>query len=266
MKPEPIYFNLYGNWYKGTLPPFMPLEGDIIAKILEDNYLVIKDEILSFYAKDSGLFDPMYVPHNYHNPDWKVFNFYGFTIKNRENIEKFPQLNSVLQQIPNMVGAQISVLKPHTRIKAHISGSNALIRYHLGILIPGKHPHLGIRVKTVEKAWEEGKVLAFTESHRHYAWNYTDLHRIVLLVDVIRPNYAKRKNYICAASLAIITMKMFATKFPSTKKIPIPITKAIFNTLTIPLYFLFFLQNSLGLDISKVMSFVKFNKTNNEKK
>lgn len=258
---EPIYFNLYGNWYKGNLPPFIPLDGSPVAQMLKDNFEIIKEEIIHFYESNHDEFTPMYVPHNYHNIDWQVFNFYGFTLKNPENIEKFPKLNRILLQIPNMVGAQISVLKPNTRIKAHISGSNALIRYHLGIVIPGEYPDLGIRIRTEEKCWKEGGVLAFSESHRHYAWNNTDKHRIVLLVDTIHPDYADKKNFICAASLAIITMKMFTVKFPFTKKLPVWLTKLIFRLFIIPLYVLFYFQSNWGMDISKIISKIKFNKS-----
>lgn len=258
MELEPIYFNLYGNWYKGSLPPFIPTEGSPVANKLKENFEIIREEIIGFYNLNKEEFSPMYVPHNYHNIDWQVFNFYGFTLKTPENIKKFPKLNSVLVQIPNMVGAQISVLKPHTRIKAHFSGSNALIRYHLGIFIPGTYPNIGIRVRTEERCWEEGEVLAFSESHRHYAWNNTDIHRIVLLVDTIHPDYADQKNFICAASLAIITMKMFTVKFPFTKKFPIWFTKFIFRVFTIPFYILFIIQNNLGIDLSKIIALMKF--------
>lgn len=257
---EPIYFNLYGNWYKGSLPPFVPVEDTLATQLLKDNYAVIKDEIVSYYNSGKEGFAPMYVPHDYQNINWQVLNFYGFTLKNIDNIKKFPKLNAVLLQIPNMVGAQISVLKPHTRILAHISGSNALIRYHLGILIPGKYPDIGIRVRTEDKCWEEGGVFAFSESHRHFAWNNTDKHRIVLLVDTIHPDYTDKKTYICAASLAIITMKMFTTQFPFLKKMPVWLTKLIFAVFLIPFYILFFLQDKLGIDISKIATFFKFKK------
>ncbi|MCO5229678.1 MAG: aspartyl/asparaginyl beta-hydroxylase domain-containing protein [Chitinophagales bacterium] len=260
LKREPIYFNLYGNWYKGKLPSFVNVENTITTKLLKDNFEEIRDEIIDYYNSNRPGFEPMYVPHNYHNINWQVLNFYGFTLKNIDNINKFPKLNSVLKQIPNMVGAQISVLNPNTRIKAHISGSNALLRYHLGIFIPGKYPDLGIRVRTENKCWEEGGVFAFSESHRHFAWNNTDKHRIVLLVDTVHPDYVDKKTYLCAASLAIITMKMFTTKFPRLKDIPIWLTKLLFNIFIIPFYFLFFLQEKFGIDISKIASFLKFKK------
>jgi hypothetical protein len=255
-----IYFNLTGNWYKGAIPSFYDIDSLDAAPVLEKHFPSIRDEIISFYEKETQLFEPMYVPHRYSDQNWLVFNFYGFMLKYPDNLKKFPALSQALSEIPNMVGAQISVLAPHTRIKAHISGSNALIRNHLGILIPGAYPDLGIRVRGEERCWEEGKVLAFTESHRHYAWNYTDKARIVLLVDTIHPDYADKKYYICAASLAVLVLKMFAFKFPTTKKWPTWLIKILHQVVTFPFLIILFLQNKLGINIASLLQKLKFKK------
>jgi hypothetical protein len=257
---EKIYFNITGNWYKGVVPAFYDKEDLEAAPVLEGHFAEIREEIIRFYSTNTKMFEPMYVPHQYEDKNWLVFNFYGFMLKYPENLQHFPKLAKVLEQIPNMVGAQISVLMPHTRIKAHISGSNALIRNHLGIVIPGGYPELGIRVKTEERCWEEGKVLAFTESHRHYAWNNTDKVRIVLLVDTIHPAFAHRKSYISAASLAVLVLKMFAVKFPISKKLPYWGILFLHRLFTLPFLFIFFLQNRLYIDVAGKLQKLKFKK------
>ena len=259
-KREPIYFNLTGNWYKGNIPAFYDVSKLASAKILEENYEKIKAEILSFYKADFSRFEPMYVPHDYVNTHWVVFNFYGFLLRYPENLKKFPELNRMLNEIPGMVGAQISVLEPHSKIKAHISGSNALIRNHLAIIVPAPYPEIGIRVKQEERGWEEGKVLAFTESHRHWAWNHSDQTRIVLLVDVIHPDYYDKKYYICAASLSVILMKMFAVKFPSTKELPKSIIYFFHKVFMIPFYVIFFFQDYFNINLASALQKLKFKK------
>lgn len=257
---EPIYFNLTGSWYKGEVPAFYPYEQLEAAPILESNYQDIREEIISFYERETNLFEPMYVPYEYEDRNWVVFNFYGSMLRYPENLKKFPKLSKVLSQIPHIVGAQISVLAPHTRIKAHISGSNALIRNHLGILIPGAYPEIGIRVKTEERCWEEGKVLAFTESHRHYAWNNTDKARIVLLVDTIHPAYASRKYYISAAYLAVLVLKMISAKFPVTRKMPEPGVRAAHLLFTGFFLTMLFVQDKLNINIASILQKLKFKK------
>lgn len=257
---EKIYFNITGNWYKGAVPAFYNRADLEAAPILEAKYADIREEIIQFYSAHTKMFEPMYVPHQYEDKNWLVFNFYGFMLKYPENLQYFPKLAKALEQIPNMVGAQISVLMPNTRIKAHISGSNALIRNHLGVVIPGSYPELGIRVKTEERCWEEGKVLAFTESHRHYAWNNTDKVRIVLLVDTIHPAFAHRKAYICAASLAVLVLKMFTVKFPITKKMPVWMVHVMHRLFVLPFLLIFFLQNQLHIDIAGKLQRLKFKK------
>lgn len=255
---ESLFFNITGNWYKGKLPSFYDASQLKSTAIIENNYSQIKEEILKFYTHDQDKFEPMYVPHKYVDVDWVVYNFYGFMLKYPEKLKNFPVLDKVLRQIPDMVSAQISVLKPHTRIKAHISGSNSLIRSHLGILIPGEYPDLGIRINTEERCWEEGKVIAFTESHRHYAWNNTDFTRIVLLIDTIHPQYSNKKYYICASSLSILILKMITTKFPLTKKCPKTLVFIFHKIFMMPFYIIFFLQDKFNIYIASFLQKFKF--------
>ena len=147
-----------------------------------------------------------------------------------------------------MVTAQIAVLRPHTRVKAHFGDSNAIIRSHLGIVVPGKYPELGFRNGSKERCWEEGKVLAICIAHRHYVWNNTDRKRIILLVDTINPLYVNKKLYICGGMLAAAILKTIATNFPITKKTPAFLVRLLHQPITWGFMVILFMQNNLNFD------------------
>jgi beta-hydroxylase len=215
------------------------------TKILEDNYEIIKKEVLEFYDREGEDMKPNFFPQNYVEEGWRTIDIMSFMMKYHHRIDKFPKTWEIVNKIPNVVSMQVAVLKPHTRIKAHFGDSNAIIRNHLGLVIPGKYPELGFRNGSQERCWEEGKVLSLCISHRHYVWNNTDNKRIILLVDTIHDNYANKKLYICAGLLAAGSLKIITTAMPWTKKTPQPIVYLLHKIFTLGFMVGLPLQNML---------------------
>jgi hypothetical protein len=178
-------------------------------------------------------------------------------LKYPDNLKVFPFLSNVLDQIPNLVTAQISVLGPNTKVKPHFGGSSAIVRSHLGIVIPGKYPELGLRIRTEELCWEEGKVISFCESYRHYVWNYSAQHRIILLIDTVHPDYADKKRFVSAGVLAMLVLKVFVTKFPSTRNVPKWFTWLTHRFFTLIFICLILAQDYLHLNISGLLQKMK---------
>ena len=252
---EPIYFNTTGKWYTGKLPSFYDVSKLDSTEILEKNYSVIKEEILNFFEKHPNVIKPNYAPNgnNYKNEGWKNLSLYSFMIKHPHNIKYFPHLTKIVESIPNMITAQVVVLEPKTRVKAHFGETNALVRSHLGIVIPGKYPELGFRNKSEERCWEEGKVLAICTSHRHYVWNNTDRKRIILLVDTIHTDYIKNKYFIGTGILSSSTMKILVMKFPFTKKFPNWLVNFLHKLIMIPWAFVLLLQNKFNMPLTSLL-------------
>jgi hypothetical protein len=256
-----IFFKTSNKRFHGDLVPFYDTEALSIEDVFRESFIAIKKEIVDFYTQNDSQFGAMYIPGKHTEPNWKVFSFYGFSLKYSDSLKKFPTLAKALSAIPHLVGAQISVLEPHTNIKAHISGSNALIRSHLGVVIPGNYPQLGIRVKTEERGWEEGRVFSFSEANRHYAWNHTNLPRIVLLMDTIHPDFIQFKKYICGASLSVLVLKMFYNKLPITRNMSSFFVDFFHQLFTYLFYFIFFIQDDLKIEIAPFLQQLKFKKS-----
>ena len=243
-KKEKIYYYRTKEWYKGPQPHFYNASDFPGTIILESNYEIIRQEIESVYASKTGAFKPNFTPYG-RMSGWKTANLYSYFFKYPWVCRKFPKLHEIVRQIPGMCMTQIAVLEPHTRIRAHFGDTNAIVRSHLGIIVPGRLPELGIKVGSEEKGWEEGKVFSFCIVHRHCAWNFTDKPRIVLLVDTIRREYMDERYKIAGNTLALIGMKIFASKFPALKKIPLWLTKDIQYSIGLIFRLYLFLQRTL---------------------
>lgn len=229
--PRDVYYFIGREWYKGSEPPFYDAKSLPGTRILREHFPAIKAEIDAFYRERAGELKANFTPYAYREAGWKTLNLHSYFLKYPEVCARFPVTSRVVESIPGMCLAQIAVLDPHTRIKAHFGDCDALIRSHLGIHVPAGLPDLGIQVGRERRGWEEGGVFAIQIAHRHYAWNRTDEYRIVLVVDVIRPEFAHRRYEIAGKALAAISMKWFATRFPASKRMPMPLVRALHRVL-----------------------------------
>lgn len=118
---------------------------------------------------------------------WKTFFFWGYGTEIEENCRKCPKTAEALRNIPGLKTAMFSILSPHKHVPPHRGPYNGVLRYHLGLQIPGDGKQCRIRVGDDIHAWKEGQSVVFDDSFDHEAWNDTDEVRVVLFVDFVRP-------------------------------------------------------------------------------
>jgi aspartyl/asparaginyl beta-hydroxylase (cupin superfamily) len=119
---------------------------------------------------------------------WKTFFLSSFGGKKiKENCARCPETARLVNHIPGLRQAMFSILAPRKHIPPHRGPYKGLLRYHLGLMIPGKEGSCRIRVGSDVRTWKEGKSLIFDDSNEHEAWNETDSYRAVLFVDFVRP-------------------------------------------------------------------------------
>jgi beta-hydroxylase len=128
-----------------------------------------------------------------------------------------------------MKTAMFSILAPRKHIPEHRGMYKGMLRYHLGLIIPGPDGACRIRVGQDIRSWQEGKSLVFDDSHMHEVWNDTDAYRVVLFVDLVRPlpfplSLVNRSIIWMIAQTPSITEpmdrirnKLYATPKPSAK-------------------------------------------------
>ena len=118
---------------------------------------------------------------------WKTFWLYAYGEKAEENCARCPETVRLLQRIPGMKSAMFSILAPRKHIPEHRGMYKGVLRYHLGLIVPGPEGSCRIRVGNDVRCWKEGKSLIFDDSHPHEVWNDWDSYRVVLFVDFVRP-------------------------------------------------------------------------------
>lgn len=118
---------------------------------------------------------------------WRPFFLYATGQPVEENCRRCPETTSLLGKIPGLENAFFSVLEPHTHLKPHRGPYAGVLRYHLGLRVPGENGACRIRVGSDVECWREGSSLVFDDSHDHEAWNETSERRVVLFVDFRRP-------------------------------------------------------------------------------
>jgi beta-hydroxylase len=87
----------------------------------------------------------------------------------------------LIENIPNLVTAGFSSLRPGTHIAPHTGYPDGVLRCHLGLVVP--ETGCGIRVGDETRHWEVGKCLVFDDTLEHEAWNHSDRTRVILLLD-----------------------------------------------------------------------------------
>ncbi|MEX0812891.1 MAG: aspartyl/asparaginyl beta-hydroxylase domain-containing protein [Chitinophagales bacterium] len=243
-----VYFLTEEDQYKGSEPYFFDKEKFPWAKTLEDNWQIIRKEMLGIIDGKESISLSSTNPPYLSSPDaWKNIYFYNFMWKYHKNCERFPETYKLLKSIPNLTFAEFTVLEPGSKILPHIGETNTTIRGHLGIEIPGKLPEMGIHVGEQERAWENGKVVLFSDAHRHYVWNNSDKRRFVLVFDVVRDEFADNKLWVCAQCLSALSIKWVDEQVSFFKKLPSFLMHA-FHKIIAVLWFIYLpLQRKLKL-------------------
>ncbi len=119
--------------------------------------------------------------------NWKTFGFYVYGHRVDENCARCPKTAAALEKLPGMRTAMFSILAPRYHIPPHMGPTNAVIRAHLGLIVPKDWQNVWIRVHDQIVHWREGEVALFDDSYEHEVRNDTDEYRAVLFIDVDRP-------------------------------------------------------------------------------
>jgi aspartyl/asparaginyl beta-hydroxylase (cupin superfamily) len=164
---------------------------------------------------------------------WTHSYFLNYMLPYSNLKQHLPYTASLLLSDPNITLCGIARLKAGGRLLPHCGETNAIIRCHVGLKVPGKLPEIGIRVKDEMRCWEEGKILSFNDAYNHEAWNHTGEDRFVLIFDLIKPELLRFRFFICAYCLGIAATRIFLGKIGLYKYTPIAIRKSIALPLAI---------------------------------
>jgi aspartyl/asparaginyl beta-hydroxylase (cupin superfamily) len=193
LRPYPSLFYFPGI----RSSPFWNKDDFKSAKILEENYNIIKDE----YFKSKEISNGSSIENDYklsdhekhlHQGNWEWFSYISKGTKQESFKNHFPKTNDILDSLDDKIEnlpfsyCFFSKLAPNSNINAHYGPCNIRVRIHLGLDVP-PDCHLSVAEKKVQ--WEEGKCIAFDDTYLHEVKNENkERHRVILLLDVWHPD------------------------------------------------------------------------------
>ena len=133
------------------------------------------------------------------NPNWSAFYLWKNGEIVAENAARCPNTMRALQAVPlNQVPKRspsviFSLLRPRIRIPPHHGFVNTRLICHLPLIVP---PGCGFRVGNDVREWVEGKAWLFDDTIEHEAWNDSDQTRVILLLDIWRPELTAEERQL----------------------------------------------------------------------
>jgi ornithine lipid ester-linked acyl 2-hydroxylase len=113
------------------------------------------------------------------------------------NVICCPFTVSLLRRIagPFLRTALFSRLGPHTQLHVHTGWAdlaNYVLRCHLPLVIPKARDSCGLWVEGEVRFHTPGDILVFDDSKYHKAFNDSNEERVVLIIDLLRPDTIPR--------------------------------------------------------------------------
>ena len=136
--------------------------------------------------------------------DWGAFFLYRNGELIERNAARCPRTMRAIERLPlpRVRGrdpmALFSVLRPGARIPPHTGYLNTRLICHLPLVVP---PGCHFRVGNEQRQWKKGEAWVFDDSIEHEAWNSSTETRVILLVDIWRPELSAEERGLVAALL-----------------------------------------------------------------
>ena len=212
--PHKLWFSLFHKRpYVGNELDYPDISGIKGIQALETNSLIIYDELENYLQKH--VLESQFNLTMVENPkSWKVRSLRVWGVEMYDIQRHFPETLKLLAGVNGVINIGFNLLEPRAIIKPHCGDTNAIIRCHLGLVIPEENEKCAIKVNDNIRHWKQGKVIGFTDAYDHEAWNKTDKRRIILLFDVLKPEYISKKYKISGVVLASLYIQQIANFFP----------------------------------------------------
>ena len=184
---------------------------------LEASYEAVRDECLELLREKDRITDISVLGGDYTGGGIHAIRWKSFVFKSGDFIEAncrlAPRTAELLRDIPGVYTAFFSILDPHQYVTPHYGYYKGILRYHLGVIIPGDNADRSawLRVNSSPEAneirqkslidkgeryhWRNGEGVIFDDFHLHDAANDSDEVRVVLWLDIARKMPARLRLF-----------------------------------------------------------------------
>ena len=128
--------------------------------------------------------------------NWKLAMVFAYGRPVQEVKHFFPKTLSILQKLPLVQNSAFSLLRAGGIIPPHRGSTASILRYHLALIVPDQGENSWLTVAGVNTPWREGKGILFDDTFEHSAQNGAKQNRVVLIVDIFRPNLGFLDNFV----------------------------------------------------------------------
>ena len=185
---------LYLFTQKRAKKPIMNTKDFKELDFIQQNWETIREEVMALH--EGKVFEQTTNPESasyydlgfrtFYKYGWSKFylTWYGHSLKSAK--ELCPKTVAILETIPSVNGAMISILPPGSKLTRHLDPIACSLRYHLGLSTPNSNDCF-INVDGKSYSWKDGEAFIFDETYLHYAQNNSDKNRLILMCDIERP-------------------------------------------------------------------------------
>jgi len=141
--------------------------------------------------------------------DWRMFILKAYGVEQPGNMAACPQLAALVREIPEVLSASFSFLGPRKHIPPHRGPIRGILRFYMMLSMPRTadgSPAAVLKVNDVEYRLEEGQFLLWDDTFVHEAWNDSDEVRIVLSLDIWRPNMPIDMKFLSGLLIRLVRL------------------------------------------------------------
>ena len=157
------------------------------SQILTKNWKVFRDEALSTYKSYNSIKGDLFFTDIIENKsEWTKLYIKWHSDIDPIARKKCPKSCQLIESLPDVKIAMISVLLPGAYIKPHYGPYKGCVRYHLGLVTPNSD-ECYIVVNKLKYCWKDGEGVLIDDTYNHWVKNNTNKIRIILFCDIVRP-------------------------------------------------------------------------------
>lgn len=125
------------------------------------------------------------------NRDWRMFVLKAYGIEVEGNRAACPTMAAIADAHPEVLSASFSFLAPGKYVPPHRGPFRGILRFYLVLSMPladDGTPLAVLRIADKEYRLNDGEALLWDDTYEHEVRNQSDQLRVVMLLDVWRPN------------------------------------------------------------------------------